>query len=174
MIWPSILPGERAAHCIGIGRIYITRIGMSVLLLGVLVSHVSRQMFNSSYKRYCSYLREWRNFVKIARWGGGGAKLDPIFPNQVKMIVKMEKWAIYYHRGKDILKKTDLFLWMLELWRLILVLTSFFCKNEISAGRQNEVWGRKLGSEGGGCLPCPISITPFLRPSYKFHHQRLT
>jgi len=41
--------------------------------------------------------------------------LEPIFPNQVKMTVKTEKLVIYYQKGKDILKKTDLFLWMLEL-----------------------------------------------------------
>ena len=157
----SIFPREKAAYCISIGRIYITRIGVSVLLLGVLVSHVSRQMFNSSYKRYCSYLREWRNFVKILRWGWG-AKLNPIFPNQVKMIVKMEKWAIYYHRGKDILKKTDLFLWMLELWRLILVLTRFFfAETKFQPEGKMRSGGANLGLKGAVASPAPYQLRPF-------------
>ena len=37
IIWPSIVPGERAVRWIGIRHIDITRIGMAVLLLGVLV-----------------------------------------------------------------------------------------------------------------------------------------
>ena len=52
--------------------------------------------------------RQRRNFVRILE--GGGAKLKLIFPNQMKMTVKTEKWSIYYHKGKDILKRTDLFL----------------------------------------------------------------
>ena len=90
--------------------------------------------------------------ISSKSWGGGGgAKLDPIFLNKVKIIVKMEKWAIYYHRCKDILKKTDLFLWMLELWRLILVLTRFFLqkrnfsrKAKWGLGAQTWVWRGRL------------------------------
>jgi len=41
---------------------------------------------------------------------GGGAKLEQIFPNQVNMTVKKEKWAIQYHKSNNILKKTGLFL----------------------------------------------------------------
>jgi hypothetical protein len=36
----------------------------------------------------------------------GGAKLEPIYPNQVKVAVKNEP----YHEGKDLLKKIDPFL----------------------------------------------------------------
>ena len=35
-------------------------------------------------------VNQWRNFVKIL----GGRKLEPIFPSQVKMTIKNEKWAI--------------------------------------------------------------------------------
>ena len=41
IIRPSTVPGERAVRFFGIGRIDITRIGMGVWLLGVLVSRVS-------------------------------------------------------------------------------------------------------------------------------------
>ena len=51
-----MVPGERAVHCFGIGRIDITHIGIGVLMLSVLVSQVYSQIFNNSYKRY-SYLR---------------------------------------------------------------------------------------------------------------------
>jgi hypothetical protein len=44
---------------------------------------------------------------------------------------------------KDVLKKTDPFLWMLELCRLILVLIIFLKKLNCS-------YGGKLGSRGGG------------------------
>jgi hypothetical protein len=41
------------------------------------------------------------------------------------------------YKAKDILKKTDLFLWRLELCRLILVLTRFVAKKNISPGVRN-------------------------------------
>jgi hypothetical protein len=54
----------------------------------------------------------------------GEVKLEPIFPNQVKMTVKNEpnnttKASIYEKKA---------FLWMLKLCRLILVLTRFLKK----------------------------------------------
>jgi len=41
---------------------------------------------------------------------------------------------VAYHKGKDILKKTGLFVWMLELYRLILVITRFLAENKFQLG----------------------------------------
>ena len=52
---------------------------------------------------------------------------------------------MYYHKGKDILNKADLFLWILELCRLLLVLTIFFAGTKFQLEGQAEVLGTILG-----------------------------
>ena len=89
--------------------------------------------------------------------GGGGAKLESIFPNQVKMSVKTEKRSIYYHKDKDILKKIDLFLWILELYRLILVLTIFFVETKFHLGDKVRFGLEGKPGSGGRSCPCPIA-----------------
>jgi hypothetical protein len=42
----------------------------------------------------------------LSKLQGGGAKLEPIFSNQVKITMKAEKLFIYYHKDIDLLKKT--------------------------------------------------------------------
>jgi len=61
---------------------------------------------------------------------------------------KLKNESIKYYKVKDILKKTDSFLWMLELCRLILVLTRFLNKLNFSGGgEQTGIWW--------GCCPPP-------------------
>ena len=44
----------------------------------------------------------WKIVVQFCQNMGGGTKLDPIVPNQVKMTAETEKWAIWYRKGKDV------------------------------------------------------------------------
>ena len=97
------------------------------------------------------------NFVKIF-WRE--VNLEPIFPNQVKMIVKTEKWVVYYHKGKGIVKKTDLFLLILELCRALWTLTFFFVKTKFQLG------AAKLESGGGSCPPPHCKLCPWEGSAY--------
>jgi hypothetical protein len=65
-----------------------------------------------------------------------------------------------YHKGKGMLKKTDLFLWMLEFCRPILVSTRV-SKTQNSRWGVNIKLGGKLGS--GGAVAPPLAYSK-LRP----------
>jgi len=71
-------------------------------------------------------------------WKEAGGKVGANFPKSSEMIVKTEKLAILCQKGT---LKTDSFLWMLELCRLISVLTRLLKKI-------NFIWKGTLGSEG--------------------------
>ena len=91
------------------------------------------------------YQNKWRNFVEII-WKGG-VKIGAIFLKSSEN--DKENWKtshILIKKGKYVLKKTDLFQWMLELCRPILVLTTFWRKT-ISAGKGGGawIWGKKEG-----------------------------
>jgi len=90
-----------------------------------------------------------------------------------------------YHKGKCILKKTDLYLWMLEFCRCILVFTKTYEDTEFQQGWQNRVRGScspKLYNSSYWCkdywisdfLPSdwcvPLNRTPKLRIKAKFTH----
>ena len=104
----------------------------------------------------CSFLN-WlyiSGVVSSKFLGGGGAKLEPIFPNQVKMIVEAEKW---YHKGKDILKEN----WpvSLDTWIIQAHLSFdniFLLKLNFSRRGGGEIKsGRNLCLEGSVALPLP-------------------
>ena len=75
---------------------------------------------------------QWRNLAKNLL---GDDKVGSNFPKSIEYNCENGKISIRYHQGKDKLKKTDLFLWVLELCRLILVFDMIFEITKVQLGR---------------------------------------
>ena len=69
---------------------------------------------------------------------------------------KLKSKPLVIKKGKDVLKKTDPFQWMLKLCRLILALTTFLKKLHFSWGRGKLGFWRKIRSRRSSCLLCSI------------------